>query len=98
MKKYVFRFKIKHMGLDDEVKIVSGFGFAENYVEAVGIIERSFDNDLIAILYLELLEEDCGLIFLPEQVCENYSKTFYPIISYSTKASEENAETGETIC
>lgn len=98
MNKYVFHFKVKFLDIGGERKIINGFGFAETFTEAVGIIEKNFGEDLIAILHLELFKEDYGLIFLPEQVCENYAKSFYPIIDYSTKVSEENAETGENIC
>lgn len=85
---YPFYFKVKYSSEVDNADMTeTGLGLAENYSEAMKIIENRYGNDIIAVERLELLETDT-LITLPEEVCKNYVTAHRDYNSYAVKVRE----------
>ena len=72
---YPFSYTVVHIDHDNENSYLreSGMGLAESYANAMAIIEKYYDCDLISVRKLELYEES-PLIILPEQVTEDYAE------------------------
>lgn len=89
--KYPFRFKVQNFNRDDDegrYYITNGLGVCTSYADAAEQIETYFGDELCSILNITLFQED-NLIFLPEETCEEYSKTYFPSIEYSYECTPE---------
>ena len=54
----------------------SGMAFCSSYADAAAEIEKYYEEDLLSIKHLMLLEES-SLIILPEQTIKDYSEAEY---------------------
>lgn len=83
---YPYRFKIKAWEEDERKYYYStGLGLCKSYTDAMQQLETTFADSLCTVEFLELYADE-NMIFLPEEVCEQYSKTDFPIIDFSKEA------------
>ena len=75
MRNYAFCYKVKFYNIVDE-KEESGLLIANSFVNAVSQIEGYYEDDLLAIISLEIGQET-DLIALPEEICRNYIEDKY---------------------
>lgn len=85
--KYPFRFKVQIYDSDENTYYISnGLGLCTSYADAASQIEDHFNTELCAILFLELYAEE-ELIFLSENMCNDYSTSEFPEVDYAYKCN-----------
>lgn len=73
---YPYVYEVSYMNfLNHEPISECGAGFAENFTDAVRCIEEYYEEDLLAIKYLTLGEEN-DIIFISKEMMKEIEKNF----------------------
>ena len=73
---YPYVYEVSCMNvLDHEPFSECGVGLAESYTDAVSYIEKYYEEDLLAIKYLTLGEEN-DIIFISKEMMKEIEKNF----------------------
>lgn len=78
---YIFYFRARNC-YEGRVFEQSGLIPAENYAEATKMIEKYYSKELVSIEHLEICEDD-PIIFLPDDYCQFYLNTAFPVVEFS---------------
>lgn len=73
---YPYVYEVSYMNvLDHEPASECGVGLTESYTDAVRYIEKYYEEDLLAIKYLTLGEEN-DIIFISKEMMKEIEKNF----------------------
>ena len=88
--KYPFTFTVR--GYDHESGYLeNGVGICESFADAMSILEKRYGDELIAVKYLELFEED-RVIILPTETFEKVLEALNTYENWSVPCNEKGVK------